>query len=365
MVDARGQYRLYNPPPGEYAVVASYGASTMAVGSTGSSTTSSALGSGFLFFPENANPRFFSIAGGDEIRNIDFNIRTTAMFSVSGQVQLPDPKAHFWLALSTLDQPALAAAVAQTAADGKFTFPGISPGSYNLLAIKTGGARNNRGAFPDSDVLFARMRVNVATENIEGIAVVPEKGRSVNLILHSTGGCPATAQVTLAPLEDWSAQLERHATVTTAKEQTETSLAPSRYSISAANSGSCSVSSSIVDLAGTGDPGLVTVELAPAGSIRGRLDAGGRRVTDFAAVLLAANFDDPANAVHIAVPEADGKFAFSGLPPGRYRIAAKPVLEVSPSHWLSEAGTMLEFDVGGGANLEINLAAPPPVRGQQ
>ncbi len=287
------------------------------------------------------------------------------MFSVSGQVQLPDPKAHFWLALSTLEQPALAAAVAQTTADGKFTFTGISPGSFNLLAFKTGGARNNRGAFPDPDVLFARMRfVDVASENVEGIAVVPDKGRSVNLILHTTGGCPATAQVTLAPLEDWSAQLKRQVTVTTANEQTETSLAPSRYSLSAVKSGSCSVSSSIIDLTG-GDPGLVTVELTPAGSIRGRLDAGGRRVTDFAAVLLAATFDDPANAVHIAVPEADGKFAFNGLPPGRYRIAAKPVSEASPSHWLSEAGTMLEFDVRGGANLEINLAAPPPVRSQE
>ncbi len=51
IVDARGQYRLYNLPPGEYAVVASYGASTIAVGSTGSSTTSSALGSGLPVLP--------------------------------------------------------------------------------------------------------------------------------------------------------------------------------------------------------------------------------------------------------------------------------------------------------------------------
>src|SRR5271169_897071 len=32
-VDERGQYRLYNLPPGRYAVAVSYGASTMAVGS--------------------------------------------------------------------------------------------------------------------------------------------------------------------------------------------------------------------------------------------------------------------------------------------------------------------------------------------
>jgi hypothetical protein len=205
----------------------------------------------------------------------------------------------------------------------------------------------------------------VVTENLEGITVVPEKGRSVNLVLHTSGNCPATAQVTLAPLEDWGAQLDHRVTITTAKEETVSSLAPSRYSISAVDSGACSVSKSIVDLAGIGDPGLVTVELAPAGSIRGRLDAGGRRVTDFAAVLLAANFDDSANAVHIAVPEADGKFEFSGLPPGRYRIAAKPVAEASQSRWLSEAATMLEFEVRGGASLEMNLAAPPATRGRQ
>lgn len=363
-VDARGQYRLFNLPPGEYAVVVSYGASAMAVGSTGSSTTASALGSAFLFFPENSNPRFFAIAGGDEIRSVNFDIRTAAMFHVSGQVQLPDPQARFWLALSIPDQPALASAVAQSEADGKFTFTGISPGVYNLLAIKTGGARGGRGAIPDSDPLFARIRVNVAAENLDGITVVPESGRSLSVLLRTAGPCPATAQVVLTPLEDWAARLERRVSVTAGKEETVASLAPSRYSVSVDKAGDCFAAGSIADLTG-GDPGPLIVNLAPSGSIRGRLDAGGRRPADFDIVLLEANFDDPASAVRIAVPETDGKFVFTGLRPGRYRIAAKPAAEASQSHWLAEAGTMLEFDVGGGANLEMNLAAPPAARGQE
>ncbi len=349
--DARGQYRIYNLPPGQYAVVASYGASTVAVGSSGSASTASSLGSGFLFYPENTHPQFFAFSGGEELHNIDFSILTSAMVSVSGSVQLPDPKARFWLALSTPDQPALALAVTQAENDGKFRFTGIPPGAYNLLAIKTGGARNMRGAVPDSDTVFARTTIQVANQDVQDISVLPEAGRTAAFALHRDGvqGCPSSAQLLLSSLEDWGANLERRETISVDKDATITGLAPTRYAVSVANLGdSCfSTADQVIDLTSGGSPGTITVPIASAGSIRGRLDAPG-----FQAVLLSAD------AVLVSVPDSNSQFSFAALRPGHYRISAQPASETAQARWLSENTQMLEFDVAGGAALEINLAAP-------
>src|SRR5262249_38145488 len=152
-----------------------------------------------------------TFAGGEELHNIDFSLYSPALFSVSGAMQLPDAKAGFWLALSSPEQPDLAIAVAQTEKDGKFTFSGIPPGSYNLLAIKTGGARNNRGALPDPDTMYARSTIQVAGQNIENLSLVPESGRTATFTLKRDNAqvCPASAQLILTSLEDWGANLEK------------------------------------------------------------------------------------------------------------------------------------------------------------
>ena len=115
--DANGQYRLYNLPPGRYVIVVSYGASTTAVGSSGSAATSSRLGSGFQFYPENPRPRVFEITA-ETTRNIDFTLQTGAVYSVSGKVELPGAKGTYWLALTPVEQTAMASAVAQTETEG-------------------------------------------------------------------------------------------------------------------------------------------------------------------------------------------------------------------------------------------------------
>lgn len=73
-VDERGQYRLHGLPPGEYAVVAAYGASTAMFGSSGGADVRKGLGSGVQLYPSNQRPQFFAVAGGELYRNIDFSI---------------------------------------------------------------------------------------------------------------------------------------------------------------------------------------------------------------------------------------------------------------------------------------------------
>jgi len=53
-VDARGRYRIFNLPPGSYAVAVTYGASSFIMGSGGGPVTAARLGSGYRFYPDNS-----------------------------------------------------------------------------------------------------------------------------------------------------------------------------------------------------------------------------------------------------------------------------------------------------------------------
>src|SRR5260370_2326433 len=99
-VDEHGQYGLFSLPTGRYAVAVSYGASTLAVGSSGSTAVNPKVGSGLHFFPDSTRPQFFTISGGEEIPGVDFVTAPGALYSLSDQVELPVPKAGFWLALT-------------------------------------------------------------------------------------------------------------------------------------------------------------------------------------------------------------------------------------------------------------------------
>src|SRR5687767_9926916 len=130
----RGQYRVHSLAPGEYAVAVSYGASTSIYGSTGDGAPRAGVGSGVQFYPTNARPQIFAVAGGEEYRNIDFSITPGILTAITGKIDLPDPKTKYWLALTSPDQPSLAAAVTATKEDGAFEFESIPSGAYTLTA---------------------------------------------------------------------------------------------------------------------------------------------------------------------------------------------------------------------------------------
>jgi 5-hydroxyisourate hydrolase-like protein (transthyretin family) len=366
-VDPRGNYRIHNLPPGQYAVAVSYGASTFAVGSSGSASTAPGLGSGFLFYPDNAHPQFLNISAGEERRNLDFAIQSASLHAVSGKVDAATAKDRFWLALSNFDQPALAVAVTQTEADGSFRFNGVSDGSYHLFAAKTSGARTGRGAFLHAEPMFARTRVNIVSQDVADLAVSPGQGRSATLVMRmakSSGGgagCPATAQVVLKPLEDWGVQLERRTSMSLEKAETLSTLAPARFIVSVTGLGDTCYSSAnpILDLSGSADAGPIVVTVAPAGSIHGRLDTSGQSSYNFAVILLAEETGDDAPTVQVAIPDAESRFTFGGLRPGRYRIATEQMAKASQSRWLAEPGRMVEVEVHGATVTEVNLTAPP------
>jgi hypothetical protein len=363
-VNDRGQYRLHDLAPGEYAVAVTYGASTAIFGSTGGASVRTGLGSGVQFYPSNARPQFFAVSGGEEYR-ADFAILPNTLYSVSGSMELPAPKTRYWLALTTDDQPALAAAVAETKADGSFQFESIAPGSYHLTASGPIGGYGGKGIL-GTEPFFGRGQVGVGGGNVEGISISVQKGRSLSFILRSSvtqmpeGACPATAQLTLTALEDWATRLDRSAEVNFKKEQTVEQLGPARFQMVVSRLGeSCyQPAEAILDLSGALPEGPIVVLVAPAGSIRGKL-TGTSRPADYAVALVSADAAAGTQPVQVAFPDAEGRFGFGGLRPGPYRIAAQPSGEASKARWVADRARMVEIRIAAGVPTELELPAPP------
>ena len=351
-VDDTGRYRMYNLPPGEYAVAVS------------SVSFNDFSRSGLYYYPRNGQPRFFTFRGGEEYRDINFTIVPGPLYRVSGKVALPDGGGSAVVSLFLLDQPALPFATARAAPDGSFRLEDIPWGSYGLAASAPSTGYNSQGAVLGRRAVYGRMHVKVAGDNVEGLTVATVKGRSVSFILRAAGsngpppGCPSSAQLTLVSLEALGTADRRSVEVSFDKEVTLDDVSPGRYRAVVAKLGDAcfSASAAPVDLTEGPTASAVAVEITPAGSIRGTLRAGRLKPTDFAIVLLAS---DALDAAQVAYPDVESHFTFSGLRPGRYRIAAQRIGDTPQARWIPDLWRMSEIEVPGGSPTDLELSPEP------
>lgn len=331
-LDENGHYRFFDLPPGQYELgIWYYGINE---------------GAGMRLYPDNVNPRIFTVAGGEVYNNLNFLIAPEPQYEVSGTVALPDPKAKFALSLGKPEQPALPVAIAFTKEDGSFQFGKVPAGTYDLLASgPTGGYTEFESTLGKGTAYFARMRIQVSGPST-GLSVAVSEARSINVTLGAHGSepfpasCPKNAAVTLTPLDPWGmAFFDARGQAVFSKEQTIKNLAPGRFRVTASDlgAGCYQVGEMVVDVSGD-VPDPVVVEVAAAGSVQGTL--GG---ADSVAVLLDAG------QTQLAFPGADGHFSFSALHPGRYRIAA------SKSRWVTDVSRMKEIEVLGGKTTDVDL----------
>jgi len=211
---------------------------------------------------------------------------------------------------------------------------------------------------------FGRTQVQVSGSNVENLTIPVSPGRGLTVTLRGHGsdalpqGCPQSVSVSAELLEPWGLIGQQPTQVAFGKEQTVKNLAPGRVRLVAGGlgTGCYQVNQPVVDL--SREPaGPVAVELASAGSIRGTLlgpARGTARATDFAVVLMETGAANDAQS-QIAFPDAQGRFTFEALRPGRYRMAAQPAAEASKSRWIADVTKMVEVDVPGGTPTDVEL----------
>ncbi|MCU1238419.1 MAG: hypothetical protein JWP63_6386 [Candidatus Solibacter sp.] len=343
--DERGQYRIYNLAPGQYGVAVQYEATTKGAGA------------GALFYPNNQRPRLFTVSGGEEFAGTDFAIQPNVLYVVRGKVESPTKGTTVELSLASAEQPGLTYAAKQTEKDGTFLFEGIAPGSYELFASGPKNGYAYLGAVLGPKPFFGRTRVDVI-QDVDGVSVAVKESRKVAVVLRGPGvgqpaGCPATATITFSPLEAWHIMGDRTADAKFGEPVLVDQLAPGRYQATATKlGGTCYQSGELVvdvgAMGGMSGAAPVAVTVAPAGAIRGKLVGG--RAGEFAVVLLSED-----GTAQIALPDADSKFTFAALPPGRYRAAVQPAAN---GRWVADVTQMIELDVPGGAPTDVELPVP-------
>lgn len=348
-VDEQGRYRLTGLAPGAYVVALTFGASTDAMGMTGNAMTRAVAGSGYQLYPSNAKPMVFQIEGGEEQAGIDFALPLTPLGEVRGKLELPAGQqgGRFWVALTPADQTGLAVAVTEADRDGTFHFSGVPGGAYHVLAAGPTTGRGPRGAILGNEPWFGRTQIQTGPQDVEGVAVAMEKGRQVTLQLKvdpAATGCAAAAEVTLAALEDWGSDVDRHVTVRIGGPTVVRDLTPARYQVSVRQEGGACYGAAETTL-NAGAVETVELRLAEAGKIRGRLaSAKGGEV-----VVLSG--DAAVGTVRSVTPGEDGSFQFSGLAPGRYRVAARAA--GGRVRWIGSAPGAQEVQVQPGKTVEV------------
>jgi hypothetical protein len=358
-----GHFRFFDLPPGQYKLgMWFYGINE---------------GSGMQLYPDNANPKVFTIAGGEVYSNLNFLVTPGTQYKVSGRIDLPAPGVQFQLALGLPDQPTLPVGQTLTADDGTFAFDKVPAGTYDLFAAgPTGGYTAFESVLggKGGDPMFGHIRIQVFGPTTD-VSVPLTAGRSLSVILrpHTNSqapaapvpsGCPQTAAVALTPLQPWAiAFFNATAQASFSKEQTIKNLPPARFRVTASGlgTGCYQVNQRDVDLSeNVTQP--VAVEVAAAGSIRGMLRGAGAAGLVVVLIDAAAGTDD--YQARMTSSDAQGRFSFETLRPGRYRIAAVGASDSAKGRWVENPTRMTEIEIPGGVVTTIELPVESPVAGR-
>jgi hypothetical protein len=329
--NAAGEFRAFGLPPGRYVV--------------GTTTR------GLSLYPTNAQPREFSISGGEEYDRIDVsNPQAQAeSFAVAGAMRSAEPVSSYMVVLISPDRPSLSHA--SRLFTGPFSLPNILPGFYEVLVS---------AGLPTAPQRYGRMRFSVTGQAVENLEVPVTNGPTAEFSVQS-GACPqeaTVATVTLSLLEAWTTPTGVGARVSAPLVDGKTArferLFPSRYQVSVRDAaGGCyGVTDRILDLSGAAAAPR-SIVLKPAPSIQGRVIP----TNPSAPVSVVLRDLEPGreSPVQVVFARTGDPFSFPNLAPGRYCLALH-ANEESSGRWAPESGCAANrLDLSPGDTPEIEL----------
>ena len=397
--DDRGVYRLYGLPAGDYVISATPRNSGIGDIRRMSETEIVAaeqavkqpqsplepdeppvtVGYTAVFFPGVLNATQASaitVRRGEERQGVDFAVQFVRTSTVEGMVVAPGtvrPESVQLLMLprqsgqAGLPGPAvfLSGASNRVGPDGKFSFTGVTPGAYTLSARMTA---------QEGTSLWANVDIDVDGQPVSGVTLALQEGLTVSgrLAFEMDGVDPPTlmtrARLNLIPAENSSFSMSTAATQVSASGAfMMEGVVPGRYRV-AATFNTPEVNWILKSAVIKGKDALdVPFDLA-AGDVvtdavftftnrtqelSGTLqDASKRPAPDFTVVVFPVDraLWGSTRRVRTVRPDTTGKFTFTNLPAGAYRIAA--VLDIGPEDLRDQ--TLLEELAA--ASLAVTIA---------
>ncbi len=357
--DDRGEYRLFDLKPGRYYVLL---ARQNPSGPQQPPNLAANEGYPFRFYRDAFEPAQASpvlLAPGAEAGHIDFELRKTRLFHITGTaLGEGQPVRAVVVAKScTANLPAYSASVRQ---DGSFDVAAVQPGTYCLSIQESRGQR----------ALYAFRTVTVSDRDVEGVALTAYQGVDLPARVLLDGEPivpPANIRVNLLPLDlpepGVSKFIQKDGTAVFQD------LVPGAYAVGVdalpagvyvreMRYGEADVSGGRMNVQA---PAPLSVSLARgAGTLQVMvLDASNNPAPGMPVTLAPTGaYSERLDLVRTVSTNSEGSVQFGQIPPGDYQVAAWQTSEPELARWPEFRALLME----GAAKVTVAAGRVEPVR---